>query len=201
MPCYLGHYKNAAKDRPDKLIRAIESVLEQTYENWELMVIADGCDETVNIVTRNFLQEDGKVKLLKIKKQHKFSGNPRNVGIQNATGDIIIYLDADDIFKPEHLENVATQFGVNDWVWFDCLSYNKRTNEFDVLGCNIDVKGECGTSNFAHKRTLEVFWSPIGGYAKDDWIMINTLKSASDKYTKIDAAGYGICHVPYLLDI
>ena len=50
MPSYLGEYKRAAKDRDTKIVRAIESVLKQSHEDWELIIISDGCEKTVEIV-------------------------------------------------------------------------------------------------------------------------------------------------------
>ena len=52
MPSYLGAYKKAAKDRDRKIVRAINSVVKQTYKDWELIVIADGCNKTVDIVQK-----------------------------------------------------------------------------------------------------------------------------------------------------
>lgn len=200
MPCYLGYYKNAAKDRPEKLVRAIKSVEAQSYLNWELLIVADGCDETVNVVNRNVTEYD-KVKLFKIKKQHNWSGTPRNTGIYKSSGDVICYLDADDIFLPDHLQTIADEIGDLDWCWFNCSSWDKGLKQFNELGCNINKSGQCGTANIAHKSALGVHWSPAGGYAKDDWIMINTLKSVSSNYDMISTVGYGVCHVPNLLDI
>ena len=201
MPSYLGFIKRAAINRPEKLIRAIQSVIDQNFEDWELIVVADGCDETVNIVKRNFLEENNKIKLFKIEKQHNFSGTPRNVGIHKASGEYVLYLDSDDVFLENHLKIINDNLDNHDWVWFNNLSWNKKTKHFDEFQAEIDIKGKCGTANFCHKRSMETYWSPAGGYAKDDWIMINTLRSKSEDFVKIETPQYGICHVPTLLDV
>jgi len=201
MPCYLGYYKSAAKNRPEKLVRAVRSVLSQRFQDFELIIVADGCQETVDIITENFSKEglEGKIRVFKIKKEHNFSGTPRNTGILNAKGDLICYLDADDIFLPDHLELIDKEF-TGDWVWFDDSSYNSTHKRFDHHYTNIDRHAECGTSNICHSRSLDVFWDAKGGYARDDWKLICALKRRSENYSKISTIGYGICHVPNLLD-
>src|SRR3954468_14224010 len=101
MPSYLGDYPNAASDREGKLKRAIISFLDQTYARRELILVADGCEQTENVY--KFLKNNsGKpisslIRLVKIPKQGHFSGAVRNAGIDVATGEIIAYLDTDDI--------------------------------------------------------------------------------------------------------
>ena len=100
MPSYLGDYPNSATDKEDKLIRAIESVLQQTYKNWELIIIADGCDKTINLLKKYFktIDKNKDIVLYLVPKQKIWSG-VRNFGIQKATGDYIIYLDIDDYYS------------------------------------------------------------------------------------------------------
>ncbi len=198
MPSYLGFIRRGATERPKKLVRAIQSVIDQSFYDWELLVVSDGCEDTVEVVK---LFDDPRIRLFKIEKQHNFSGTPRNVGIQNAKGKFIIYLDSDDVFLKDHLKIVNKNLGDYDWLWFNNHSWNTRTEKFDVFSADITIRGRCGTSNIAHKRSLEVYWSVRGGYAKDDWIMINTLRAKSENFGKIETPGYGICHVPSLLDI
>ena len=104
MASYLGAYKNAASNRPEKLKRAIASVLRQSYQDWELIVVSDGCDETSKIVAG---VQDDRISCYQIPKQKMWSGVPRNIGIEKAKGEYIVYLDNDDIFGPSHLKNIA----------------------------------------------------------------------------------------------
>jgi glycosyltransferase involved in cell wall biosynthesis len=50
IPSFLGPYRTAAKDRDKKIVRAISSILNQSFTDFEVVVIADGCEKTVEIV-------------------------------------------------------------------------------------------------------------------------------------------------------
>ena len=81
----------------------IFSVISQTYNNWELLLIDDGSNdktlESVNLVaTRN-----SKIKLFK-NETNQGAAIARNKGIEAAKGEYIAFLDADDLWKPEKLE-------------------------------------------------------------------------------------------------
>lgn len=81
----------------------IESILLQTYKNWELIVIDDySSDSTIQIV-QSFIKEHSNIKLLK-NQSNQGAAISRNKGIEAAKGDYIAFLDADDLWKPEKLE-------------------------------------------------------------------------------------------------
>jgi len=79
----------------------IKSILNQTYKNWELVLI-DDCshDNTLKIVA-SFINEH--IKLIK-NKENLGAAISRNKGIDSAKGDYITFLDADDLWKPNKLE-------------------------------------------------------------------------------------------------
>ena len=206
MPSFLGFYRRSASNKEEKIVRAINSVLNQSHQDWELIVVADGCEKTVEIVSQ---YSDYRIKGYHIYKQSMFSGTPRNTGIYHATGDIICYLDIDDMFGKDHLKIINDNFGDNDWVWFNDMSFNtniqkkgfiEHPNEedFDEHEVDVNIKGRCGTSNVAHKKSI-AWWTPKGTYLHDYHFII-ALRS-NKNYTKIQTPFYGICHVPRLLDI
>ncbi len=188
MPSFLGKYRNAAQGRDWKIVRAIESVINQTFKDWELIVVADGCKKTVEIVQKI---TDERVILLYIDKQKLWSGYVRNTGIDRAQGGYICYLDIDDCFAPEHLAEIAPLLKGKDWYWCDDYVYNGT--EFRHRKCNVDKLGQCGTSNLIHKKIA--WWEAKDGYAHD-WNFLNNLKSASKNYEYIKAGRYLVCHVP-----
>lgn len=87
--------------RPLALQEAIESVLAQTFRNFEVLVIDDGPDEATRAVVESF--EDPRVRYL-VNTRTKGGSGARNTGIFAARGPWVAFLDDDDLWLPEKLE-------------------------------------------------------------------------------------------------
>lgn len=81
---------------------AIESVLAQTYENWELMVVDDGSIDGTAEIVRRFAASDARIKY--IYQANQMLARARNNGIRHSEGSLIAFLDSDDLWLPEKLE-------------------------------------------------------------------------------------------------
>jgi len=79
---------------------AIESVIQQTYTEWELVIIDDGSTDSTCNVVEPFLR-DNRIRL--IKQQNSGVSKARNTGVCNASGQWIAFLDADDLWLPQKL--------------------------------------------------------------------------------------------------
>ncbi len=113
----------------DFLDRSIKSVLAQTYENWELLLIDDGSsDNSVQII--KYYLEDNRIKLLR---NESNSGIPttRNKGIENSTGEFIALLDQDDEWLPHKLEKQVNKFLEID-------------DSFGLIYSNVEVRTDQG---------------------------------------------------------
>lgn len=108
------------------IAETIQSVQNQSYTNWE-MILVDDCstDNTVAIVEK-LSEQDSRIKSFKL---HKNSGPAitRNKGIEHAKGSYLTFLDADDIWFPDFIENSINTI-VNTAVPFVFSSY-KRSDE------------------------------------------------------------------------
>jgi len=84
----------------------IESVFTQTYDNWELLLVDDGSiDQSTAIALRYAEHYPGKVRYLQHDNhQNRGKSISRNLGISNAKGEYIAFLDADDVWLPPKLE-------------------------------------------------------------------------------------------------
>lgn len=81
---------------------AIKSLLYQTYKNWECIIINDGSDDGTEFIIRDY-KEDNRFKIISLPK-NLGRGAARQIGLENAEGDYIAYLDADDLYHPRKLE-------------------------------------------------------------------------------------------------
>jgi glycosyltransferase involved in cell wall biosynthesis len=103
----------------------IQSVQNQTYQNWE-MIIVDDCssDKTVSIA-EYFANNDNRITVYKLDK-NSGTGIARNTGLEKALGKYIAFLDADDLWKPNKLE-IQINFLRNNnlpftFSFYDCIN-------------------------------------------------------------------------------
>lgn len=87
-----------------QLRRALESVINQTYTNLEILVIDDGSEDATGDVADSYAVMDSRVKVLHVKNGGE--AKSRNLGIKVASGDYIAFCDADDCMWPEMLERM-----------------------------------------------------------------------------------------------
>ncbi|WP_214710808.1 glycosyltransferase family 2 protein [Exiguobacterium sp. s55] len=102
---------------------SINSVINQTYEKWELIIV-DDCskDKTVEIVEK-IISIDSRIKLIRLA-TNKGAANARNSGIQLAAGEYIAFLDSDDIWMENKLDLQISFMVQNDYI-FTCTYYDK----------------------------------------------------------------------------
>ena len=94
-PCY-----NAAH----LIIETIDSVLSQTFTNWEMLIIDDCSRDNSAEVIKEYSTNDDRIKYFKTSHRSGSPSMPRNIGIENARGKYIAFLDADDVWLPDKLE-------------------------------------------------------------------------------------------------
>lgn len=121
----------------EKFIRAtLQSVLNQTYSNWEMILVDDAStDQTVAII-EEFAQNDKRIKLFKLEK-NSGNGFTRNAALEKATGKYIAYLDADDLWFPEKLEKQIQFLKVNNQ-YFTFSFYDSIDEEGNNLNRRVE---------------------------------------------------------------
>lgn len=107
--------------------QSIESVLAQTYTNWELLVSDDhSTDNSVEIV-KSFVDNDKRIKLFESEKNQGIAMT-RNISIEHAKGRFVAFLDNDDIWMPEKLEK-QLKFMLDKNCGFSYTSYELVDNK------------------------------------------------------------------------
>lgn len=193
MQSTLRDYPNAADNRPDKLRRAIKSVHDQSFSSWELIVVADDCQQTLDIAGEyewlralKYTEEDREKKY--------WQSGARNLGAEQAKGHYILYLDNDDFYLRRYLSvlyNEITRDNL-DWYLSDHLEY--RRGEWRAVRCNL-TSGSAGTANIIHAAGIPVRWPCQCHYGSEDWQFIKRIMALNLKHRHLDVSGYCIGHM------
>jgi glycosyltransferase involved in cell wall biosynthesis len=94
----------ATYNRSRALAHAIESVLGQTFTDWELIVVGDACtDDTAEIVAR-YVEAEPRVRFVNLERHWGEQSAPNNIGRSLARAPLIAYLSHDDFWLPHHLK-------------------------------------------------------------------------------------------------
>lgn len=119
----------------EKYIRAtLQSVLNQSYQNWEMILVDDASTDLTVSVIEEFAQKDNRIKLFKLA-ENSGNGFTRNVALEKAAGKYIAFLDADDLWFPLKLEKQIQFLKTNNlpftFSFYDCIdeegnSLNRR---------------------------------------------------------------------------
>jgi glycosyltransferase involved in cell wall biosynthesis len=99
------------------LREAVESVLAQDYTTWELLLVDDGSTDASAELARAFARQDGRIHYLAHPRhENRGMSASRNLGLSNASGEYVTFLDADDVYLPSrlrrHVEILDHQPGV-----------------------------------------------------------------------------------------
>lgn len=127
-------------NRIDWVIESINSVLNQTYDNLEIILVDDGSNSNNKIP--NEILSDPRIILLRQK--NKGPSSARNIGIKRASGKYIAFLDSDDLFLPEKLEKQIKFMEDNKEIYLSYTSY-QYINEKRKLQKIINSGGEIMT--------------------------------------------------------
>lgn len=85
------------------LNESVGSILSQTYDNWELIVIEDCSSDGSLSLARDFEKQDGRITVYR-NKRNLGAAKSRNEGLKFVSGDYVAFIDADDAWFPEKLE-------------------------------------------------------------------------------------------------
>lgn len=95
----------------------IESILGQTYKNFELLLVDDGSTDNSLEICKSYAEKDGRIKVFH--KENGGQGSARNLGLDNATGDYVGFIDSDDLitqdmyeFLVELIENTGSDVAI-----------------------------------------------------------------------------------------
>jgi len=114
-------------NRSALLSETVKSILDQTYKNFEIIIVSDGStDDTISVVEKF---SDNRVKFVQLEKNYGYPAVARNRGLGIASGKYIAFCDDDDLWDPQKLEKQVEDIDRGfDFVFTD-ISYLQRKNK------------------------------------------------------------------------
>jgi glycosyltransferase involved in cell wall biosynthesis len=113
----------------------LDSVFAQTFRDFEVVVVNDGCPET-ELLEQALRPYIGKIKY--IKQANAGAAIARNSGVQASTGEMLAFLDGDDVWEPEYLAKQVTFL---------------LRGEFDMVYCDAELVDDGGSLGATHMQT------------------------------------------------
>ncbi len=96
------------------IAQTIQSVINQTYQNWEIIIVDDCSIDSSREIVKQYEKNDSRIRLIQSETNFGGPARPRNIGIENAKGEYIAFLDADDVWLEEKLEKQLKVFKNNE---------------------------------------------------------------------------------------
>lgn len=180
VPCY---------NQAQYLDEALQSVLDQTYTNWECIIVNDGSPDNTEEIAKKWVDKDSR--FIYLYKENEGVSSTRNLGIEKAKGEYLQFLDSDDFLNKEKLELSLQQIETNGSGKVNLVISNFRmfrdnpkiTSEpfchlkaalftFENLLCQWNVSFSipihCG---FFHSSLFKTIRFPENMAAQEDWIV------------------------------
>jgi glycosyltransferase involved in cell wall biosynthesis len=123
-------------NRADIISETAESIFGQTYPHWEWMIVDDGSTDNSWEVIQEFAKKDKRVRIFQRDREPKGACVCRNIAVENATGDYVIFLDTDDLLASFCLEQRVAAMEAEpdcDFIIFPMLLFKSKPDDLKVL--------------------------------------------------------------------
>lgn len=186
VPCY---------NQAQYLDECLQSVLDQTYQNWECIIVNDGSPDNTEEVAMEWVEKDNRFKYFR--KENGGVASARNFGIERAQNEWILPLDGDDKINTDYLKLASEKFlGDYSVIYCEGEYFGKKSGRIpaeDYDGKLMLRKNLIFCSGFFRKED----WKKCGGfdsnmkYGLEDWeFWINLLKNTDRKPLKLNYIGF-----------
>lgn len=151
----------------------VDSILSQSWQEWELLLIDDGSTDGSLNVLNQIAEKDPRIHVLH--QDNSGPGSARNLGIAKASGDYLVFVDSDDYISSDYLLRLAPLAELNDLVFIDVLQVDesgaKLAEEALSKYKNMDKE-----SLLAAQLTGKIPWGGVRKAVKRDLVQNNGIR-------------------------
>jgi glycosyltransferase involved in cell wall biosynthesis len=185
-------------NRVSRLKKAVKSVLNQTFTDWELIIVDDYSTDKTQKYCEKMVRKDNRIRYIRRSSNFGQHPRPKNEGTQAATADLVAYLDDDNEYRRDHLQVLYKYLGKNDvvygdrWIVDDSGKFKPmKGNSSDFNAALLTQENYIDTSDvLIRKACIEA----VGGWDEAlvkyaDWNL----------WVRMTKAGYRFQHVPIII--
>lgn len=172
-------------NRANLLAYTLDSIAEQTYTNWECIIVDDGSVDDTLTIAKSYENKDSRFKVFtRPNYLTKGANSCRNFGFKKVSGEYIKWFDSDDLMEPKHIEISveALEIGGYDFVISDSINF--------ITGKEINQKPYSFDRGLARINMIDFAKNRIGWITDDFLGRYNVLRNLSYNEDLIDGQEY-----------
>jgi glycosyltransferase involved in cell wall biosynthesis len=174
-----------AFNRVELISDTLKSIKNQTYENWETIVIDDGSTDGTYELVKNIAESEKRIRLFKRDREPKGAPVCRNIGMEKSKGRYVIFLDSDDLMKDFCIErriHFFEKFPDEDFLVFQSVLFEKKTGDRNLFW-NVDSE-ENDLQRFLRTDALWPICGPV--YKREALIKVGGFRTGLPFYQDFD---------------
>lgn len=152
-------------NHPEKLKTMLDSILANTYHDWELLAVDDGSEQDTISTLEQYTQKDSRIRFIKREHLPKGAQTCRNIGQEQANGEYIVFFDSDDYVAPYCLEQRVREMekhpNLDFMVFCNGLYSNEEFHEGVATGCFGDPIYADDVEAFCARTLPYIVWNNI----------------------------------------
>lgn len=180
------------------LCPCLDSILSQTFIDWECILVDDGSKDNSGTICDEYAHNDNRFKVF-----HKKNGgvsSARNLGLAEANGNYICFLDSDDRMKSDLLKTCIEKIGDSDVLIFGFERFGRRTDKMILKDSKVSGKEECKSYLYELKEnseTSDFFCFPWNKLYKRDLLVYHNVQFPTDISLREDEI-FAYRYLPYI---
>jgi glycosyltransferase involved in cell wall biosynthesis len=187
VPCY---------NQAQYIDECLQSVLDQTYENWECIIVNDGSPDNTNEVVKKWITKDSRFKYYS--QENAGVSSARNLGVSKSIGEYILPLDGDDKISVNYISSAIEAFKKDDLlkvVYCKAEKFGDEIGEWNLPSFSLKSLA-LDNMIFSSAMFKRIDWQRVGGYddkmldGLEDWEFWIALLKNGGKVLRLDINGF-----------
>lgn len=173
------------------LKKSIESVINQTFKDWELIIVNDCSVDNTRKIAAEYASKDSRIRLINNNINQKLPKS-LNIGFREAVGEYFTWTSDDNIYLPEAFEKMVTYLDVHDDIPMVCADMETMDEEGNVIGLftqydeKLMLYNDCVGACFMYRKSV---CSEVGEYAPE-WFLVEDYEYWLRIYFKCGGIGH-----------